>query len=144
MRLFPEMSILSPGDRNEVIFCMDFIFNSSRPKYLRLRKAGEENFNFNTKLQKPGFWNNLTNKNKKKIFLTTGNGLKIAQDLLRTKKFNDYDIYTCPIWGAYYRNHQEEQIKKFSDIIIVEDHLLSGGFGSWIMESIQDKSQLKK
>ena len=145
MRLFPEMTILSPGDPNEVHFCMDFAFKNSSPKYLRLRKAGEENFNFNKAYEKPGYWNRITNKKSKNIFLSTGNGLKLANDLVKyNKKYIDFDIYTCPIWGIKYASFQENLAANFNKIITLEDHLLSGGFGSWIKESITDKSQITK
>ena len=44
MRLFPEMTIISPGDPYEVESCMNFIRTDVSPKYLRLRKAGEINY----------------------------------------------------------------------------------------------------
>ena len=44
MRLFPELSIVSPVIQ-QVERCMEFIFSDSHPKYLRLRKAGENCIN---------------------------------------------------------------------------------------------------
>lgn len=145
MRLFPEMTILSPGDPNEVDFCMDFAFNSNSPKYLRLRKAGEENLNKNKRIESPGKWNSITKKGKEKIILTTGYGLKLAFDFInKNKKYDDYDVYSCPIWGSKFTHLQGSQINEFNKIITLEDHLLSGGFGSWIKESISDKKLISK
>ena len=41
IRLFPEFKILAPGDPNETIGCMQNLFSSNGPSYLRLKKAGE-------------------------------------------------------------------------------------------------------
>lgn len=140
IRLFPEITILSPGDPNEVNFCMDFIFNDKYPKYLRLRKAGENNFNQNKELEAPGFWNNITKSKSKKIFLSTGYGLKLANDLIeKNQLYNDFGIYSCPIWGAKYSHLQKKIANRFDEIITIEDHLLQGGFGSWILETVKEK-----
>lgn len=136
MKLFPEMSIISPGDPNEVTQTFEFIFRDKSPKYVRLRKNGELNFNFK-KLNPPGIWNNITGGSGKKIFLSTGYGLKIAFDTLRQNElFKDYEIYSCPIWGQKFSKYQQEQANKFQKIITVEDHLKEGGFGSWLKNSV--------
>ena len=63
--------------------------------------------------------------------------MKLAFDILKTdKKYKDYGIYSCPIWGQKFKHLQQSQINNFSEIITVEDHLEDGGFGSWIRESV--------
>ena len=139
MRLFPEISIISPGDPNEVDLSFEFIMSDTSPKYLRLRKTGEPIFNKNEKLELPGFWNRVKEGRDNKAFLSTGYGLKLAFDLVKTNKFQNYNIFSCPIWGNKYKKIQFKQILKYDKIITIEDHLLSGGFGSWIRESIINK-----
>jgi len=138
MRLFPEISIISPGDPNEVKKCMEFIYKDNNPKYLRLRKAGEENIsNYSNKLV-PGKWQPILIKNSKKILLTTGYGLKIAKDLITQEKYKDFSIYSCPIWGQKYSHVQKTNLSCFETVITVEDHLNAGGFGSWLQENSSD------
>jgi transketolase len=142
MRLFPEMTILSPGDPLETKACLEYSFNYSGPKYLRLRKAGEVNYtkgviNFN------GKWNKILQSKNKKILLTTGYGMEIAFGLIKTEKFKDYGIYSCPVWGMNYSSFQHNYLESFEEIITIEDHLLSGGFGSWIREGANNNNQLK-
>ena len=139
MRLFPEISIISPGDPNEVDLSFEFIMRDTSPKYLRLRKTGEPIFNKNEKLELPGFWNRVKEGRDNKALLSTGYGLKLAFDLVKTNKFQNYSIFSCPIWGNKYKKFQFKQILKHDKIITIEDHLLSGGFGSWIRESIINK-----
>lgn len=137
MRLFPEFDILSPGDPIETEMCLDYLLNNPGPSYLRLKKAGEPNYNSNVKSLKPGIWNEVNSSNNNKILLATSGGLQIAQQLRKTNNlYFDYGIYTCPIWGAKFKELQQKQIDKFDEIITVEDHLLDCGFGSWLRESI--------
>ena len=43
-----------------------------------------------------------------------------------------------PIWGMKVKNKVKNIIKKFDEIITVEDHFYDGGFGSWLKECIND------
>lgn len=137
MRLFPEFEIASPGDPIETKMCLDYLLSSPGPSYLRLKKAGELNYNSAQKELKAGFWNEIIPSRCNKIFLTTSGGLHIANQLKDSnEKYSDYGIFTCPIWGAKFNYLQQNQIDRFEGIITVEDHLLDCGFGSWIRESI--------
>jgi len=141
IRLFPEFKILAPGDPNETIGCMQNLFSSNGPAYLRLKKAGESNYNKNVNKIESGLWNKVIESKNNKIFLTTSGGLKLAFDKLKVeKKYKDYGIYTCPIWGQKYKDLQQSQVDVFEEIISVEDHLADGGFGSWLRESLIDMS----
>ena len=143
MRLFPEISILSPGDPIEVDKLFTYILNDSSPKYLRLRKAGEKNYSNKNVNISPGKWGKIKSGNS--IFLTTGYGLEIAQRLIKeNEKFSDFGIYTCPIWGPKYNKLQEDQINQFDVVISVEDHLKDCGFGSWLNESCKSNNVKNK
>lgn len=145
IRLFPEFKILAPGDPLETEACMKYLFSNNGPSYLRLKKAGEANYNLKVNKLNPGLWNKIKISRNGKIFLTTSGGLKLAHDIIKDKKkYKDYGIYTCPIWGQKFKYLQQSQINNFLEIITVEDHLEDGGFGSWIRESLTDiSSQLK-
>ena len=144
MRLFPEMTIISPGDPNEVHSCMKFIKKNNTPKYLRLRKAGEKNHSKANLELTPGVWNPILLNNLKKTFLSTGYGLQLAFDqIFINPTYKDYSIFSCPIWGPKYNKLQLKQFKKFDKIITVEDHLKAGGFGSWLNENVKANCSLK-
>jgi len=142
MRLFPEMTILSPGDPLETKACLEYSFKNSGPKYLRLRKSGETNYT-NGKINFNGRWNKIIHSKNNKILLTTGYGLEIAFNLIKTNKFKNYGIYSCPIWGMNYSNLQSKFIESFEEVITIEDHLISGGFGSWLREGINDQLKIR-
>ena len=132
IRLFPEFKILAPGDPNETIGCMRNLFTSEGPSYLRLKKAGEPNYNKQTPFIRPGLWNKIIDSKNNKILLSTSGGLELAIKLLKKEEFKDYGVYSCPIWGATLKDLQQEQINSFDHIVTVEDHLLDCGFGSWL------------
>ncbi|MEY2921652.1 MAG: hypothetical protein RL108_261 [Bacteroidota bacterium] len=136
MRLFPEFVIASPGDPLETEMCLNYLLQNPGPSYLRLKKAGEPNFNTNLKKLSPGIWNEIVASKNNKIFLTTSGGLHLAQQYIKLNEFENYGIYSLPIWGAQYKTYQEQQLNQFDEIISVEDHLLDCGFGSWLRESI--------
>jgi transketolase len=145
MRLFPEFDILAPGDPMETEMCLDYLLSNPGPSYLRLKKAGEPNYNESLKSLMPGMWNKVIDSLNNKIFLTTSGGLHIAQQMRKNNdQFSDYGIYSCPIWGAKFKHLQQEQIDKFEEVITIEDHLLDCGFGSWLRESVvRPSAQLK-
>ena len=144
MRLFPEMTIISPGDPNEVSNCMNFIGENNSPKYLRLRKAGETNHTELNKKLIPGKWNPVIINNPKKIFLSTGYGMQLGFDQINENPiFNNFSLYSCPIWGQKFDSLLSKQFDLFDEIISIEDHLKAGGFGSWLLENVNVKNNFK-
>jgi transketolase len=137
MRLFPEFTIAAPGDPLETKMCLNYLLDNPSPSYLRLKKTGETTYCENMISLKAGHWNEIVGTKNKKIFLTTSGGLHIAYQMVKENdQYSDYGIFTCPIWGAQFKYLQQEQINKFQEIITVEDHLLDGGFGSWLREAV--------
>ena len=141
MRLFPNMLIASPGDEMETKACMKYILKKPQPSYLRLSKSNTKPLHNKIPNLKPGKWLSVykSKQNSKKIFLTTGNVASIAKKFLTEKNFNNFSIYSLPLWGMKYKKEQFNQIKKWNKIVILEDHLEDGGFGSWIKESLNNK-----
>ena len=75
----------------------------------------------------------------KEIYLTTGPVIKFLKKKIEKKKIKSYPIFTLPLWGMRYKKDQYKFLKNFSKINIVEDHLIDGGFFSWLNESIENK-----
>ncbi len=141
MRLFPNMLIASPCDEMETKACMKYILKKPQPSYLRLSKSNIKPLHNKLPNLKPGKWLSILKSKRitKKIFLTTGNVANVAKQLLTEKNFYNYSIFSLPLWGMKYKKAQLSQIKKWDKIIVLEDHLEDGGFGSWIKESINNK-----
>jgi transketolase len=135
MRSMPNTTIYSPGDPNEVEWVMNEIINRKNPSYLRLAKCGEPNVGGEEDFFKLNGVIRIVEKNQKKIIVTTGNTKGYALDLVNSsEKYQHYDVYSMPMWGMNYKNKFLRFFKEFTHIISVEDHLIDGGFGSWINE----------
>lgn len=136
MRSFPNMMIAAPGDPIEVRACMRYLVENPGPSYLRLGKAGEPCFHTEIPSLEPGKWIKIHTKLKSKTtFLTTGAGLQIAMNGINKPKFSNHSIHSMPLWSMTSKEQQADQLKSFKEVLTVEDHLLDGGFGSWMLEA---------
>lgn len=144
MRSFPNMLIAAPGDPFEVRGCMRYIIENPQPSYLRLGKAGEECFHKKIPSVKPGLWLNMKQGKKGgESILTTGATLQIAKHLVESdSKFREYSINSLPLWSMKNKDLQLKQVKHYSSITSMEDHLMDGGFGSWLLEALSKSPKL--
>jgi transketolase len=58
------------------------------------------------------------------------------------ESFAQASVYSLPLWGMATKAIQKEFVSKFDSVVTVEDHLLDGGMGSWLLESLTSKSEL--
>lgn len=136
MRCMPNMMIAAPGDPMEVRACLRYLVENPQPSYLRIGKAGEKNYHKDVPKVRPGVWLPQSIKNEKKIILATGATIESAFNLRNVNsEYEDYSIYSLPIWGMKSKDIQETQVLDGSRIVTIEEHLTDGGFGSWLMES---------
>jgi transketolase len=144
MRVMPNVLIAAPGDPMEVRACMRYLINNPQPSYLRLGKVGEPCIHADVPEVSPGKWLNIF-EGKKCIntFLTTGAPLELVNKLLTTRAdMKDWSLYSMPLWSMKVKAIQAQQIENFSAIVTVEDHLMDGGFGSWLLESVVSQPML--
>jgi transketolase len=135
MRLFPNMTILSPGDPIEVEGLLNFAIKNNGPNYFRLGKSGEPKFHKNKLIIKDSkFLPIFKNARSKKLILTTGSTLELGLKLLNKKKYSNFSVYSCPVWGQKYKKEISNELKKWKEIVILEDHLIDCGFFSYISE----------
>ena len=135
MRSFPGMLIASPGDPLEVSACMNYLLSHPSPSYLRIGKAGEPNFNSSIPELSPGHWNLVKTGEKKLVILTTGGCLGIAFQWAQQDQYKNYSIYSMPLWSMESKVNQREWLESVDHMVVIEDHLVDGGFGSWMLES---------
>jgi transketolase len=138
MRVMPNILIAAPGDPMEVRACMRYLVGNPQPSYLRLGKAGEPCIHTDVPKVSPGKWLNILEGGKGgSTYLTTGATLELVNKLLTTRTdLKDWSLYSMPLWSMKVKAIQAQQIENFSSIVTVEDHLMDGGFGSWLLESV--------
>ncbi len=138
MRSFPNMVIIAPADPIEMTECINFLIQNPQPSYLRINKSGEKNvFDKNLKLN-PGSVN-LYNKSikTKKIISTTGAVFNLAVDIWESDSalMQEWCVGSIPIWGEPFRGKIKQELSQYNKIVTLEEHLISGGFGSFLLES---------
>ena len=139
MRLFPEMTLLTPGDPSQTEKCLDYAILNPSPTYLRIKKSGEPTYTKSNDALIDGKWIEIVKPKNKSIFLSISGGLKYAINATNSiEKYKDFGVYSCPVWSSKSKPDQEEFLSKFDEVITIEDHLIDGGFGSWLRESIVD------
>ena len=139
IRAMPRMLIAAPGDPYEVRACMRYLIQNPQPSYLRLGKAGEPILHSSIPEVNPGQWLQVRKgMSNKRAYLTTGGVL----EMVCTESLAQASVYSLPLWGMATKAIQKEFVLKFDSVVTVEDHLVDGGMGSWLMESLTSKSEL--
>lgn len=135
MRSFPNMLIAAPGDPMEVRACMRYLVENPSPSYLRLGKVGEPCFHEEVPEVFPGKWLKIHQSESKQCILSTGATLQIAMQKTKEGNFSSSNVYSLPLWSMNSKDIQVSQLEKFETVFTVEDHLIDGGFGTWMLES---------
>lgn len=142
MRSFPNMLIAAPGDPMEVRACMRYLVANPQPSYLRLGKAGELNYHSTVPEVHPGSLlkvsDSFIRSDGKRAMISTGATMSIAMDWRNSPNYEQFDIYSMPLWSMACKK-EIYNTKKFDEIVTLEDHLVDGGFGSWMMEALVGK-----
>jgi transketolase len=137
MRSMPNMLIAAPGDPMEVRACMRYLVANPGPSYLRLGKAGEPNFHEEVPSVAPGRWLTLAeSEGAKSGLLSTGATLGIAMEMHDRGAQRGCAVHSMPLWSMRSKAAQAAQAARYEEVTTLEDHLVDGGFGSWLMEAL--------
>lgn len=144
MRVMPNILIAAPGDPMEVRACMRYLVKNPQPSYLRLGKAGEPCIHNTVPEVHPGSWLNIREgKQGGTSYLTTGATLDVVNQLFsKNSELSSFSLKSMPLWSMNTKTTQAAQLESFEYVITVEDHLIDGGFGSWLLEAISTRPEL--
>ena len=131
MRAMPNMTIAAPGDPLETRACLRWLVANPGPSYLRLGKAGEPQFHESIPAVSPGAWVRVRDGFESQVMLSTGAALGAA-----IARAVDEAVYSLPLWSMGSKTQQAAQLARHQAVTTFEDHLVDGGFGSWLMESV--------
>lgn len=146
MRSMPNMLIAAPGDPMEVRACLRYLVSNPQPSYLRLGKAGEPCFHQSVPTVAPGVWLPVKKADPSAAvcFLTTGATLEIAMSASSEEARRGVGVFSMPLWGMRFKRAQSEQMAGWANVVTLEDHLIDGGFGSWLLESMPPGLNLRE
>jgi len=140
IRALQNVEIFSPSDPDETKLCVNEILSGSNPAYLRVGKGGEPNFGgmpFN--LVSPRFIKQ--SKDRSAILFTGGIGTRaLAAYELILQSGAETNLVSVPrLSGSQLTKFLAAE--EFDFILSLEEHVLPGGFGSLILEKINELGQ---
>ena len=137
MRTLPHMRIFQPCDNASVEKMADLILQSETPVYLRLDRYGDENLVGDLTHLEKGL--NVVRPVKKITLIASGYMIKTAlktAELLQQQGIEVGILDACilPMDKEFFA----EQVKEAEHLIVLEEHVLAGGLGSYILELVSD------
>ncbi|WP_374977421.1 transketolase family protein [Microbacterium trichothecenolyticum] len=136
MRAMPEMTIYSPGDPREMDAVVALMKEHPVPAYLRIGSPATPTVHDREISVTPGGLVHVAGpEDADRTLLATGAVLALARGWLELPEYEGWALHSIPVWGARLREPSFERLAGFSEIVTIEDHLLDGGFGSWVLET---------
>jgi transketolase len=141
----PNFNIVTPSDPSEVKLSVIKILETNKPTYLRLGKAGEPEITTSSPDEfQLGICRRIFSKNNyssKTVIVTYGPILNWVVDVakeVQTEKIY-VDVYSATSISPFPKEDLEVIFRKYSRIIVVEEHYELTGFGSIIKNKISQK-----
>jgi transketolase len=141
LRTLPGMLMLTPGDAVETVAVTSYLMRTRRPAYLRLGKGGEPVVCASpVVIHAPG--PRKVVRGNGDAVLACGNVLPLAVDAAHA---SGASAWSCPVWdgsegcAAVIR----EFVARHRRVVVVEEHLAAGGFGSWVRECLEPVPELQ-
>lgn len=137
LRTIPNMTVCAPGDPMEATVLTAWSARYAGPVYMRIGKMGEPiihrkeigNISRGDLL--------LVLKGQKIAVLSTGSILKSAYNTIIGRQLG-YGLYSCPFVKPINKVQLREIAIEYDEIITIEEHQRSAGFGSVILEQFND------
>ncbi len=142
LRTIPNLIVCSPGDPQEVKAITTFTSNYDGPCYIRIGKAGEPDVHVKIDSITPGDILNVINGRDVAIF-SSGAMLEYSSNFVKENNISA-SLYSFPFVKPINQNQLLKLLKKYKKIITIEEHQLQGGFGSAILETINDLLESKQ
>lgn len=133
----PGLRIISPSDPTEVKAALREILRSPMPTYLRLGKNGEENIHAEDVEITSGVI--PIRKEGKYLILSTGSITSLvikAADRIKVTFGVDVAVYSVPVVKPL--DISQISFDSFDAIFTVEEHRLIGGFGSLVLQELNE------
>ncbi len=140
LRVIPNLVVCSPGDPAEARAVTIFTASHEGPCYIRLGKAGEPDVH-NSSIKNLVAGSVLKLKDGGNIaVLSTGAMLKHVIDFVEHHKL-DCSVYSFPFIKPIDKETVSGIASKHQKIITIEEHQANGGFGSAILETLNELIQ---
>ena len=141
LRSLPGMLMATPGDALETIAVTKVLAAASRASYLRLGKGGEPRVHDSEPLL-TGLGPQLVRRGSSRGVLACGNALRLASE---AAKATGATLLSCPLWddGPGTREAIRQTVAGLERLVVVEEHVAAGGFGSFVRECLEASPDLQ-
>ena len=142
LRVLPKMSIFAVSDKIEMQKLMLASIKWPYPMYIRLARGGDKVISFEKKFE---IGKNIIYKKPGK-YLIVSTGVMTQESLIAAQQLKKKGI-NCGVLHVHTlkpfdKKNFLKQIKNVKIIITVEEHVINGGLGSIILETISETSGL--
>ena len=138
LRTIPNMVVCAPGDPIEAKAISIFTSLHNGPCYIRIGKSGEPLVHTEESLHSLSIGEILKIKTNGEVAVfSTGAMLKYVVDFVEKNNINA-SIYSFPFVKPINKGELLTILKLYSKVITIEEHQAQGGFGSAILEVIND------
>ncbi|MES2513864.1 MAG: transketolase C-terminal domain-containing protein [Bacteroidota bacterium] len=140
LRTIPNITVCAPGDPEEMRAITRFTSSYHGPCYIRIGKAGEPEVHKKNNKSVPDIKSgeilNVKSGGNVAVF-SSGAMLDYSANFISNNNINA-SLYSFPFIKPIDKNQLVDIIQKYNKIITIEEHQLNGGFGSAILELIND------
>lgn len=141
LRTLPGILMLTPGDAIEAVAVTEYLMRVRRPAYLRLGKGGEPVVH-KAPIDVIGLGPREVQAGSMDAILACGNVLPLAVDAARV---TGASAWSCPAWDASAEcaSTVRDFVASQRRVVVIEEHLVAGGFGSWVRECLEPTPALQ-
>ena len=141
LRGFPGLRLATPADPFETIAVVRYLCSHPGPNYLRLGKGGEPHLHV-APPEIPGPGPIIIRPGAGRAILACGTAAAVAMEAAAA---DDTAVFSCPIWDESAACHEAiiRCVAGYRRVVTVEDHLVAGGFGSFVRECLETRPDLQ-
>jgi len=137
LRTIPNMVVCSPSDPFEASAITTISANYDGPMYLRLGKAGEKNVHEQDVILTIGDFCQYAESSTQNVLFVTGSIMDYAVNWVRNNHI-DTAIYSVPFVKPMNQKQLLSIVRKHNHVIVLEEHQMSCGLGSALIEQVSD------
>ncbi|VVD82315.1 transketolase [Pandoraea communis] len=135
-RPLPGLTILSPADRYEMAATMQLAFDTRGPVYLRMGKSDRGDVHNGALTLTPGTSLKVRERNREIVLIATGSMVSAAVNLVDAGM--QADVWSIPSIKPLDTTALRGIGARAKDIFVLEEHVVAGGLGSCVAESLAD------
>ena len=136
LRAIPNMTVTAPGDPSEAEELANWFSEHTGPGYIRLNKSGEPRVHSNKVKLVPGLLLEVIPGSGCAV-LSCGAVLSQMLEEIRSRSL-PWALYSAPFASHLNPDELARIAERFETLITIEEHQISGGFGSSVIEILSD------